>query len=635
MRQGFAYRPELDGLRAIAVGSVILYHLNESWLPGGYLGVDLFFVLSGYLITSILIVERTRTGRLALAEFYARRSKRLLPAMMVMLITVAVYFGAVIPPLERTGLQRDLIATLVYLANWNFIAEGDSYFAQYVSLEPVRHTWSLAIEEQFYLLWPALMLIFGRTTARLAWSAGCGIIVSAVSLWMVYDPVDASSAYFSSITRVHEILVGVLTAVALQSGAASRIQRVITPFFPLIAATVIIFFFTLNDESERFYKGGSLIFSIAIAAIVIALPFWPKTTQILASKGFVAVGLISYGLYLWHWPIIVVARHHWGSTDKLLPAAAIVATTTAISIASYHLIERPIRRGTRLGFAEWRPARVIAMVPIATAIVIGIIIVAVNNPKTPEWVTQDQPAILDLAHERTDSQNTSTPLRVGVVGDSVAVSLLPGFREIAETGEIELLEAAIPACPIGYEPLFDESGVISPYAETCKSVLTAHDAMLAEAPDLIIWHDLQSVLARRNGDGTLLTPGSEAWSNDLVHSWEMVLNRFLDEGAEVIVLRPPLRSQDFEGCRESVRTQRCNTIQTQDKHIRAVTSAFASRITGRPRVTIVDLDPFVCPDGYPCPESMNGIELRITDNDQTHFTEAGARWLVNQIFVES
>ena len=176
MSTTFEYRPSLDGIRAIAVVSVLVYHLDASWLPGGYLGVDIFFVMSGYLITSLLIIEHRGKGRISLTDFWARRVRRLLPALAVMIVGVAIYYSAFAADLELVGLRGDLLSALFYVANWRFISSGQSYFEQYVGVSPVRHTWSLAIEEQFYLVWPIITLV------TLRWRRSALLVVTTIGI---------------------------------------------------------------------------------------------------------------------------------------------------------------------------------------------------------------------------------------------------------------------------------------------------------------------------------------------------------------------------------------------------------------------------------------------------------------------
>ena len=158
----FQYRPEIDGVRAIAILPVIIYHINGNWLPGGYLGVDIFFVLSGYLITTLLILEYEKTQKIDLAGFWSRRIRRLMPALFIVLLAIAIYFAFFASSFDRIGLRSDLISALFYVANWGFIVEGQSYFANFESVSYVRHTWSLAIEEQFYLVWPLTISLLFR-----------------------------------------------------------------------------------------------------------------------------------------------------------------------------------------------------------------------------------------------------------------------------------------------------------------------------------------------------------------------------------------------------------------------------------------------------------------------------------------
>ena len=190
-RGGFRYQPALDGLRAFAVSAVIAYHLGYDWAGGGFLGVDTFFVLSGFLITSLLLRERDGTGRISLAGFWARRARRLLPAVFLLLIVVVAFGAATMNPIELDQLRGDAIASLFYVANWHFIATDQSYFAVFLSPSPLQHLWSLAIEEQFYLLWPLIVVAVMKLTSdsRRAMFAVviAGIAISQLSMALLYD----------------------------------------------------------------------------------------------------------------------------------------------------------------------------------------------------------------------------------------------------------------------------------------------------------------------------------------------------------------------------------------------------------------------------------------------------------------
>ena len=221
--EGFGYRPALDGLRALAVGAVVAYHLDGHGLRGGFLGVDTFFVLSGFLITSLLLVELERTRGVALVAFWGRRLRRLLPALLGVVAAVGVYAWLFAPSMERASLRGDSVAGLLYVANWRFVASGQSYFDLFSAPSPLRHLWSLAIEEQFYLVWPLVVLgaaaIVGwrASLARIVVGliAAIGAVASIVAMARLYDASDPSRAYYGTDARVHTILIGCLLAVVV------------------------------------------------------------------------------------------------------------------------------------------------------------------------------------------------------------------------------------------------------------------------------------------------------------------------------------------------------------------------------------------------------------------------------------
>lgn len=625
------YRPYLDGLRAIAVGGVLAYHLDRALLPGGYLGVDLFFVLSGYLITTLLLNEHHRTGGIDLPAFWSRRVRRLLPALLVVLlvIAVAVYLGG--DALAATSVRGDLLSTLFYFANWHFIASDQSYFTQYLTASPVRHAWSLAIEEQFYLVWPLVVgLVVGRLGGRRALAAGAIVatIASTAALWLLFDAgADPSRAYYGTDARIYELLVGALLAMALLSRARGRLLAVARPLAIPALLAVASAMLLLHDDSPRYYHGGGLAFALAGAALIAGLEAGSPLSRVLSLRPLVAIGLISYGIYLWHWPITLFVGGTLGPTGQLLPALVVIGLTLGVSAASYMWVERPLRRGGAIG--PWRssPRRVLLAVPAVSGTVALAIMLSTSMSTAPLWAgTVPSPSA-----SRVTASPRPGELTVGVLGDSVMVSALPGLRAEAAVRGISLVEAAFPGCPIGYEPLFDAEGRPSSFNERCQAVRPAHDALLARHPDAVIWHDLQSTLSRRSPDGTLLTAGTAGWADDLLDEWELVLDRFLESGSQVVIVMPPPRSQDARGCPDLPQPRRCLEIQAQDDAIRGATRAFWSRIHARPGVHLLMLDALLCPDGYPCPAAVDGVQLRLGQADQTHFTEDGAAWLAPRL----
>ena len=631
-----AYRPFLDGLRAIAVLGVLIYHLDRAWLPGGYLGVDLFFVLSGYLITSLLVAEHVRTGRIDLPAFWARRVRRLLPALLVVLVVMAVVIQLQGDVFAEGAARGDLLATLFYVANWHFVASGQSYFSQYLSVSPDRHTWSLAVEEQFYLLWPLVVVgILARFPRRTLAVVAAGIaLASAVLMAILFDPVDPSRAYYGTDTRIFQILIGALAALILAGPARERVAGVVRWLAWPAFIVVLAFIVGLADDNAGYYHGAAVGFAMAAALLIAGLESGSGLRRVLSLRPLVVIGLISYGLYLWHFPVITFIGQILGPTSSPVLALLAVGLAFGATAASYVLIETPIRRRkTLLGF-RLTPRRLVGLVPAASGAVAAVVLAStVSGVSAPDWSTGTAaaPADATLTGPAAGVTGGVRPNTIGVVGDSVMASALPGLQAEAAARGWTLVAAVAPGCPVALQPLFDNAGKPSPFNARCRRVRTLHDELIAARPDVVIWEDLESVLSRRAPNGTFLPAGSPAWTTDLLAGWTAELDRLLAAGPQVVIVMPPERSQQAVGCRNVPMESRCFDLQRQDAIIRAATTAFWSSLAGRPGVHLVTVDPLLCPKGVPCPTSIEGVTVRISGWDQTHFTVAGAKWFAPRL----
>jgi peptidoglycan/LPS O-acetylase OafA/YrhL len=385
---GRKYVAGLDGLRAIAVLAVIAYHLNFGWARGGKLGVGVFFTLSGYLITDLLLEHWRRTGSLGLANFWIRRARRLLPALFVMLATVSV-FAAIFDASHLAEIRKQVFAASLYISNWWTIADHGSYFAQFAPPLPFDHLWSLAIEEQFYLVWPWLLwlgLRFVRSPAWLSTLALIGATASAVAMALLYHPgLDPTRVYEGTDTRAFELLFGIALAFVwpssgLRPGISPVARNVLDGAGALGLAVILTLIATTGSYAPFLYRGGFVILAIATAVVVAVVVHPASRLGVVLGWGPLRwVGVRSYGIYLWQWPIIVFTNPAGGGVN-LLRGAGQVAATLLIASLSWRWVEEPIRRRGFTQFALRLRSRVTELVPRRAIAIAGISAVAVALP---------------------------------------------------------------------------------------------------------------------------------------------------------------------------------------------------------------------------------------------------------------
>ncbi|EFS03394.1 O-acetyltransferase OatA [Listeria seeligeri FSL S4-171] len=348
------YVPSIDGLRALAVIAVIAYHLNFSWAKGGFIGVDIFFVLSGYLITNILLTQWEKTQTLQLKQFWLRRFRRLIPAVYIMIVVVVIYSVLFHPEILK-NLRGDAIASFFYVSNWWFIFHDVSYFDSFGLPSPLKNLWSLAIEEQFYLIWPAFLLVFLRWVKNpkllLKIVIGLGLL-SAIWMTILYDPgTDPSRVYYGTDTRAFDLLAGCALAFVwpfnrLSPVVPKRSKAVLN----IVGTLSILLFFVFTafvSEYQPFLYRGGLLFVAIIGVTMIATISHPASylSKIFSFKPLRWIGTRSYGIYLWHYPIITLTTPVFEvGQPNIWRAILQVAATFIIAELSFRFIETPIRK---------------------------------------------------------------------------------------------------------------------------------------------------------------------------------------------------------------------------------------------------------------------------------------------------
>jgi peptidoglycan/LPS O-acetylase OafA/YrhL len=346
------FRPDIEGLRAVAVIAVVLSHASLG-VPGGYVGVDVFFVISGFLITRQLLQEADRRGRFSFARFYARRARRIVPAATV--VTIATLIGAYLwaPPLRVGAIARDALSAALFGVNWRLAAEGTNYFQASAPPSPFQHYWSLSVEEQFYLAWPLLLaaVLFAvrkrdRRTKTMALVVVLSLIIAA-SLWASVDVthVSAPYGYFGTHTRVWELAVGALIAAAADT--LRRLPwRVVLPAAWAGLAAIVVSCFAYNASTS--YPGSAAVLPVAGAGLIIAAGcggaarFGPES--LLKAWPMRWVGKISYSLYLWHWPLLILVPDAVGHSLSATQRIAVIGLAVALSVATYFAVEQPFQR---------------------------------------------------------------------------------------------------------------------------------------------------------------------------------------------------------------------------------------------------------------------------------------------------
>ncbi len=680
--------PALDGIRGLAVLAVVAHHLDH--LTGGYLGVDAFFVLSGFLITGLLVDEAhwSAPGRIDLARFWTRRIKRLFPALAIVLVTVVVVEAFVVT--ASANMPSEPLSALLYVYNWSALADGVDYWSALSTPSPLRHMWSLAIEEQFYLVWPlvvvAVFAVVRRRTARTSAGAGAdawtatavravGVVaavlavVSIVVAQLVHDPDNTLRVYYGTDARISSILFGAVAAIVVRNlpPAGPAVQRLVGAIALLATCAVGVAWVVLSGTSPVLYRGGLVAAGVAVAFIVASLLVAPRSllARALSIAPLRWCGLVSYGLYLWHWPIIVwlsPGRTGLDGLSLLLLRTAVIVTLTVLS---YVLVEQPIRR------ARWGVAPTLTVAGLA---LVGLIVVTVaasttvtdrieqpaagtrstvpippppttmsstptvstvptmvpstvlpaespeaTNP-TDGSATADQPSTSTAAvADEGNAPPAPAPVRLMVVGDSGAYFLGEELLAVAPGGAAVLPRGTV-GCGIANVGggVYTDDGTFLADPEGC------HDWPTAWAADIAAFQPTQVLLVLswpgigdREIDGRRLHPCDAAFDAFYAEQVGEAISVAGATGAEVIVATAPYYVGADGGAIEADRIDCLNETMTT--------------VSSERGATVLDLAEWTCPDAR-CRVTADGSTLR---PDGLHFAGDGGRvaaeWVLGEL----
>ena len=678
------FRPDIEGLRAVAVLLVLAYHARIPGFPGGYIGVDVFYVVSGFLITGLIVRELRATGRVDLLTFYARRARRLLPAALVVVALTVIASAIVLPPLRVPDVAADGAAAALYVSNIRFAAQATDYLQAELDPSPLLHFWSLGVEEQFYLFWPALLLLVagrGTNIRRIGLVVGVVALLS-FALGVVWTDSDAPLAFFLLPARAWELAVG--AALAIGVARLSRIPISLTPVVVGAGLALIVIGAVIFDTDTPFPGTAALLPVIGTALVIAGGIPQPLNamSRLVSVRPMRWIGGISYSLYLWHWPLLVLPAAAVGSELPLPARLGLVALTFVLADASRRWIEDPIRHGR---VAKLRPSRslgiaLVSSVAVATvSLGLGVTAgppavagsignasqsaivdlnlptslpstaAATNAPPTPSaeptlaptpagpvpadlvpplaTVRQDLPPIYaDECH--AEWKETAPPdcvygrkdgKTVFLIGDSHAAHWFPTFQRLADEQDWRLVSLTKSACPVADLPVYN--GTLKRQYTECDTWRTAVlDRISREKPAMVVVSDSRIGQLWVNGNAVPYTDREDLWATGL--------ERSLDElrkvaGHVVVIGDTPRPATDAPVC---VSGHLDNALACATPLSEAITPAWTATertVSTETGSTFIDPTAWLCPT-VPCPAVIGNV---LVYRDGHHMTTPFARAL--------
>jgi peptidoglycan/LPS O-acetylase OafA/YrhL len=649
------FRPDVQGLRALAILLVILFHAGIPAISGGFVGVDVFFVISGFVITGVLLRESASTGKTSIVAFYGRRARRIIPAATLVIIATVVASYIFLSSASSRETAVDGQWASIFLINFHFVATSTNYLSSITPPSPLQNFWSLAVEEQFYLVYPAVFLIvagfFARPSLRIRLAIVLGLtVVGSYTLSVALTSSDPSIAFFSPFTRAWELALGALIAVT--SHNLRRLPASIAAaatWIGLGGILVAAFVFT----SATAYPGSLAAVPVIGAGLIIAggtaQPTW-GVEAILRLRPFQLLGLISYSLYLWHWPILTIAAQRDGKNSLSVSDNIILLVFALLmAIGTYLLIENPIRHSKFLVTRRWLGVAMGGCLVLSSLIfttsevhhdqntaVVGTANggVGTHCPPTTAGLSTSMQAELGVKQGQASNLHSAKQLRMLVVGDSTACTLMPGLAAVGSLYGLQVDSGAVIGCGIvsgRIAPAFysiDPGVDVEMGTDVCaKRAFGAEmSAIRRDSPNIILWSstwEKASILVNTRSGHKVLLQGTPQWQATMLQRMEARLQQFIATGATVILLEQP----PFV---DSGKPARPTASDLAFHRLNEILLELAARHPGHVRV--VNLSSRVCPSGPPCPFVIAGLTVR---PDDAHYGPAGslwvAKWLVPQI----
>jgi peptidoglycan/LPS O-acetylase OafA/YrhL len=622
----------LDGIRAVAVALVLADHGGIAGVSGGFLGVDVFFVLSGFLITSLLLDELGRTGRIALRGFWIRRARRLLPALLVMVLAV-VAARDLFPPEAIAALRDDAVAAFFWMSNWAFVAQQTDYFSHGAAPSPLQHTWSLGVEEQYYLIWPLLLIAVAAVfRARARWAvfglATAGVLASAAGAIQFTSDATLNRIYFGTDTRAQALLVGAAAAALLVrdwstvamggTPIQTRRGRCIARILPVIGLTVLALAAHCATGAAREFRGGLLII-VALAAVLVVAPValdqGGPVARVLAWRPLVWLGAISYGVYLWHWPIFLALngeRTGWSGWSLF---AVRCAATIAVAATSWWLLEQPIRR--------WRPV-IVPLLPLAgataaTAAAVTMLILPVGVKPGHDVPTSDVDSAALVSPEipveiQSGGQRAPGTRTVAVFGDSVAWTLM---RYLPPTPGLSFTNYTTIGCGVARGGPYRYFGATLNQKAECDAWPTRWAQRINhDRPDVVLLIIGRWEIVDRMHEGRWTHIGDPVYDAYLRGELGRALDILGSTGARVVVTTEPYNRRGEKSDGSLYSEDDPDRVDDWNTLLRRVVSQ-------RPKVTVLDLNKKLGPNGG-YTTKVDGIRVR---SDGVHPTPDAVKWL--------